>query len=187
MTPIGERPRNRFAAGTFRRGARESRGSAQERRCERSGDALRRQPWCWGWRWPVPAPGRVVWRHAARRSNWRTPPEIRRRKRTRCWPRRKRLWPPAIARLPRNTQAARAPISNRPRSRSRCGARACCCCDPARRMARSPPQAAAALGELKASWPAEDFRSYLNRPVIRRMYAVLLHVAPAAPAPNRKG
>ena len=49
-------------------------------------------------------------------------------------------------------------------------------------------QAAAALGELKASWPAEDFRSYLNRPVIRRLHAELLRVHPAAPATNwRKG
>ncbi|MGO4885289.1 MAG: protein kinase domain-containing protein [Bryobacteraceae bacterium] len=47
--------------------------------------------------------------------------------------------------------------------------------------------AAAALGELKASWPAEDFRSYLDRPEIKRMYAILLHFAPGAPAPNRKG
>ena len=43
------------------------------------------------------------------------------------------------------------------------------------------PQAAAALGQLKASWPAEDFRSYLDRPVIRRMHAELLRVDPAAP------
>ena len=42
-------------------------------------------------------------------------------------------------------------------------------------------QAAAALGELQASWPAEDFRSYLNRPVIRRLYVQLLRVDPAAP------
>jgi ATP/maltotriose-dependent transcriptional regulator MalT len=42
-------------------------------------------------------------------------------------------------------------------------------------------QAAAALGELQASWPAEDFRSYLNRPVIRRLHAELLRVDPAAP------
>ena len=42
-------------------------------------------------------------------------------------------------------------------------------------------QAAAALGQLKASWPAEDFRSYLGRPVIRRMRAELLRVDPAAP------
>jgi tetratricopeptide (TPR) repeat protein/tRNA A-37 threonylcarbamoyl transferase component Bud32 len=42
-------------------------------------------------------------------------------------------------------------------------------------------QAAAALGELKASWPAEDFRSYLNRPVIRRLHAELLRVNPGAP------
>jgi tetratricopeptide (TPR) repeat protein/tRNA A-37 threonylcarbamoyl transferase component Bud32 len=42
-------------------------------------------------------------------------------------------------------------------------------------------QAAASLGELQASWPAEDFRSYLNRPVIRRLYAELLRVDPAAP------
>jgi len=42
-------------------------------------------------------------------------------------------------------------------------------------------QAAAALGELKASWPAEDLRSYLNRPVIRRLHADLLRVNPGAP------
>jgi len=42
-------------------------------------------------------------------------------------------------------------------------------------------EAAAALGELKASWPAEDFRSYLNRPAIRRLHAELLRVNPAAP------
>ena len=42
-------------------------------------------------------------------------------------------------------------------------------------------QAAAALAELKASWPAEDFRSYLNRPVIRRLHAELLRINPAAP------
>jgi tetratricopeptide (TPR) repeat protein len=46
-------------------------------------------------------------------------------------------------------------------------------------------QAAAALGQLKASWPAEDFRSYLGRPVIRRMHAELLRVDPAAPTTNR--
>jgi tetratricopeptide (TPR) repeat protein len=45
-------------------------------------------------------------------------------------------------------------------------------------------QAAAALGELKASWPAEDFRSYLDRPVIRRWHAELLRVDPAAPTIN---
>jgi len=45
-------------------------------------------------------------------------------------------------------------------------------------------QAAAALGELKASWPAEDFRSYLDRPVIRRMHAELLRADPAAPTVN---
>jgi tetratricopeptide (TPR) repeat protein len=42
-------------------------------------------------------------------------------------------------------------------------------------------EGAAALGQLKASWPAEDFRSYLSRPVIRRQYAELLRVNPAAP------
>jgi tetratricopeptide (TPR) repeat protein len=42
-------------------------------------------------------------------------------------------------------------------------------------------EAAAALGQLKASWPAEDFRSYLSRPVIRRMHAELLHIDPKAP------
>jgi tetratricopeptide (TPR) repeat protein len=46
------------------------------------------------------------------------------------------------------------------------------------------PQAAAALGQLKASWPAEDFRSYLDRPVIRRMHAELLRVDQAAPKAN---
>ena len=45
-------------------------------------------------------------------------------------------------------------------------------------------QAAAALGELKASWPPADFRSYLNRPVIRRLHAELLRVYPAAPTTN---
>jgi tetratricopeptide (TPR) repeat protein len=45
-------------------------------------------------------------------------------------------------------------------------------------------QAAAALGALKASWPAEDFRSYLSRPVIRRMHAELLRADPAAPQPT---
>jgi tetratricopeptide (TPR) repeat protein len=42
-------------------------------------------------------------------------------------------------------------------------------------------EAAAALGQLKASWPAEDFRSYLNRPVIRRLHIELLRANPAAP------
>jgi len=42
-------------------------------------------------------------------------------------------------------------------------------------------EAATALGELKASWPKEDFRSYLDRPVIRRLHAELLRVNPAAP------
>jgi tetratricopeptide (TPR) repeat protein len=45
-------------------------------------------------------------------------------------------------------------------------------------------QAAAALGDLKASWPAEDFRSYLNRPVIRRLHAELLRIDPKAPTTN---
>jgi tetratricopeptide (TPR) repeat protein/predicted Ser/Thr protein kinase len=45
-------------------------------------------------------------------------------------------------------------------------------------------QAAAALGELKASWPPQDFRSYLDRPVIRRMHAELLHSLPGTPAAN---
>jgi tetratricopeptide (TPR) repeat protein/predicted Ser/Thr protein kinase len=43
-------------------------------------------------------------------------------------------------------------------------------------------QAVVALGQLKATWPAEDFRSYLDRPVIRRLHAELLRVAPGAPA-----
>jgi tetratricopeptide (TPR) repeat protein len=42
-------------------------------------------------------------------------------------------------------------------------------------------EATNALGVLKASWPGEDFRSYLNRPVIRRLHAELLRVNPAAP------
>ena len=42
-------------------------------------------------------------------------------------------------------------------------------------------EAAAALGELKAAWPAQDFRSYLNRPLIRRLHAELLRADPAAP------
>jgi hypothetical protein len=42
-------------------------------------------------------------------------------------------------------------------------------------------QAATALGILRASWPEEDFRSYLNRPVIRRLHVELLRVNPAAP------
>jgi tetratricopeptide (TPR) repeat protein/predicted Ser/Thr protein kinase len=45
-------------------------------------------------------------------------------------------------------------------------------------------QAAAALGELKSNWPAEDFRSYLDRPVIRRLHADLLRVEPGAPKIN---
>jgi hypothetical protein len=45
-------------------------------------------------------------------------------------------------------------------------------------------RAAAALGQLKASWPADDFRSYLDRPVIRRMHAELLRASPGAPAAN---
>jgi hypothetical protein len=45
-------------------------------------------------------------------------------------------------------------------------------------------QAAAALGQLKASWPAEDFRSYLERPVIRRRHAELLRAGLGAPAIN---
>jgi tetratricopeptide (TPR) repeat protein len=46
-------------------------------------------------------------------------------------------------------------------------------------------QAAAALGELQATWPTEDFRSYLDRPVIRRMHAELLRAGPGASATNR--
>jgi tetratricopeptide (TPR) repeat protein len=42
-------------------------------------------------------------------------------------------------------------------------------------------QAAAALAELQASWPAEDFRSYLDRPVIRRLHADLPRTAPGVP------
>jgi Tfp pilus assembly protein PilF len=45
-------------------------------------------------------------------------------------------------------------------------------------------QAATALSELKASWSAEDFRSYLNRPVIRRLHAELLRIDPGAPTTN---
>jgi tetratricopeptide (TPR) repeat protein len=46
-------------------------------------------------------------------------------------------------------------------------------------------QAASALGGLKASWPGEDFRSYLNRPAIRRLYEELVRADPAAPGINR--
>ncbi|HUE03813.1 MAG TPA: protein kinase [Bryobacteraceae bacterium] len=42
-------------------------------------------------------------------------------------------------------------------------------------------EAAAALAELQASWPAEDFQSYLDRPVIRRMHAELLRANPPVP------
>ena len=42
-------------------------------------------------------------------------------------------------------------------------------------------EAAAALGQLKSSWPAADFRTYLNRPIIRRMHLELLRIWPAAP------
>ncbi len=45
-------------------------------------------------------------------------------------------------------------------------------------------QASAALGQLKASWPAEDFRSYLDRPLIRRCHAELLRADPGAPTIN---
>ena len=45
-------------------------------------------------------------------------------------------------------------------------------------------QAAASLGELKSSWPPEDFRSYLNRPIIRRWHGELLRADPAAPSFN---
>jgi len=45
-------------------------------------------------------------------------------------------------------------------------------------------QAANALGELKASWPGDEFRSYLDRQEIKRMYAILLHAAPGASAPR---
>jgi tetratricopeptide (TPR) repeat protein len=45
-------------------------------------------------------------------------------------------------------------------------------------------QAAAALGELKASWPAEDFQSYLNRPVIRRLHGELVRINPAIATTN---
>jgi hypothetical protein len=34
-------------------------------------------------------------------------------------------------------------------------------------------QAAAALDQLKSSWPPEDFNSYLNRPPIKRLYTEL--------------
>ena len=47
-------------------------------------------------------------------------------------------------------------------------------------------QAAAALAELKSSWPAEDFRSYLDRPVIRRMHAELQRAGTEAPAAGRR-
>jgi hypothetical protein len=42
-------------------------------------------------------------------------------------------------------------------------------------------EAATALGQLKSSWPAADFRSYLNRPIIHRMHLELLRAWPAAP------
>jgi tetratricopeptide (TPR) repeat protein len=42
-------------------------------------------------------------------------------------------------------------------------------------------EAAAALGQLKSSWPVADFRSYLNRPIIRRTHLELLRAWPAAP------
>jgi len=42
-------------------------------------------------------------------------------------------------------------------------------------------RAAAALAVLQSSWPAEDFRSYLDRPVIRRMHAELLRAYPRTP------
>jgi len=42
-------------------------------------------------------------------------------------------------------------------------------------------EAAAALGQLRALWPAADFRSYLNRPAIRRLHGQLLRALPTAP------
>ena len=45
-------------------------------------------------------------------------------------------------------------------------------------------QASAALAELKSLWPAEDFRSYMNRPVIRRLYSDLQRADPTAPTIN---
>jgi hypothetical protein len=45
-------------------------------------------------------------------------------------------------------------------------------------------EAAAALAELKALWPAEDFRSYLDRPIIRRMRTELLRVSAKGPTIN---
>jgi len=45
-------------------------------------------------------------------------------------------------------------------------------------------QAAAALAALQASWPAEDYQSYLARPVIRRLHAGLLRAGPGAPTIN---
>jgi len=45
-------------------------------------------------------------------------------------------------------------------------------------------QAAAALAQLSASWPAEDYRSYMDRPVIRRLHADLLRASPPAPKTN---
>lgn len=38
-------------------------------------------------------------------------------------------------------------------------------------------QAVAALDQVKAMWPADDFRSYLDRPFIRRMHAALPRAA----------
>ncbi len=45
-------------------------------------------------------------------------------------------------------------------------------------------QAAAALAQLKSSWPPDDFRSYLKRPLIHKMYTELLRADPGAPAVN---
>jgi tetratricopeptide (TPR) repeat protein len=45
-------------------------------------------------------------------------------------------------------------------------------------------EATAALDELKALWPAEDFQSYLDRPIIRRMHTELLRVSAKGPTIN---
>jgi Tfp pilus assembly protein PilF len=45
-------------------------------------------------------------------------------------------------------------------------------------------QAGDALAQLKTVWPADDFRSYLGRPAIRRLHADLLRFNPKAPTLN---
>ena len=137
--------------------------------------------WCWASRWPVPAPAREVWRRAARRSNWlklpATPPSEA-----------DALLASAEAALAAGNRAEAAGYAGRAREsfesakRPESLWRACVLLlrsgTPDRAVAA---EATAALGQLKASWPAEDFRSYLNRPVIRRLHGELLRANPAAP------